>query len=121
MNDYEAIQTTLFNYFDGYTSKDRAKLESAFELNVARMIGYWSTEGGEYELFSVPIAELIEKWVDPDFQPFEFGDRKVLSLHIFSDVGATAVFDCGGRFIDTFQMVKRNGAWRIVNKFFVDQ
>ena len=121
MNDYDAIQQTLFNYFDGYTTKDREKLESAFELSVANMIGYWMTDSGEYELFSTPIFELIEKWVSPDFTPFEFGDRKVLSLHIFSDVGATAVFNCGGRFIDTFQMVKRNGEWRIANKFFVDQ
>ena len=28
MNDYDAIQQTLFNYFDGYTTKDREKLES---------------------------------------------------------------------------------------------
>ena len=39
MNDYDAIQQTLFNYFDGYTTKDREKLESAFELSVANMIG----------------------------------------------------------------------------------
>ncbi len=35
MNDYEAIQEVLFNYFDGYTSKNREKLEMAFAVDVA--------------------------------------------------------------------------------------
>lgn len=121
MNDYDAIQETLQNYFEGYVSKDRAKLEKAFALDVANMIGYSNASSGKTELFSIPMRELVEKWTSRDYKPFEFGERKVLSLHQFSDVGAVAVFDCGGRFLDTFQMVKMNGEWKIANKFFVDQ
>ena len=121
MNDYKAIQETIFDYFDGYVTKDRMKLEKAFATEIANMMGYWKLENGEYELFSTPIIELIDKWVSPEFEPFEFSGRKILSLHIFGENAATAVFDCGGRFLDTFQLVKRSGSWKIVNKFFVDQ
>ena len=121
MNDYDLIQKTIFNYFEGYVSKDRSLLESAFETEIANMVGYWRIEDGSHELFSRPISELIDKWVSPEFEPFEFGDRKIISLHVFSNNGATAVFDCGGKFLDTFQLVKRYDQWKIVNKFFVDQ
>jgi len=121
MNDYQAIQETLNNYFEGYVSKDRAKLEKAFALEVANMIGYSSANSGKLELFSIPMTDLVEKWTSSDYIPFEFGERKILSLHVFSDDGAVAVFDCGGLFLDTFQMVKLNGQWKIANKFFVDQ
>ena len=121
MNDYEAIQATIFDYFDGYVTKDRLKLEKAFATEVANMMGYWKLENGENELFSTPVTELIDRWVSPEFEPYEFSERKVLSLHVFGDNAATAVFDCGGRFLDTFQLVKKDGHWKIVNKFFVDQ
>ena len=121
MNDYELIQKTIFDYFEGYVSKNRALLESAFETEIANMMGYWQVADGSYELFSTPITELIDKWTSPEFEPFEFAEREIISVHIFSDQGATAVFDCGGRFLDAFQLVKRNSEWKIVNKFFVDQ
>jgi len=121
MNDYEAIQETIFDYFDGYVTKDRMKLEKAFATEIANIMGYWKLENGEYELFSTPITEVIEKWVSPTYEPFKFSDRKILSLHVFGGMAATAVFDCGGLFLDTFQLVKKDGRWKIVNKFFVDQ
>lgn len=67
------------------------------------------------------MRDVIDTWTGPDYTPVEFSDGHILSIQKFSDVGATVVFDCGGRFLDTFQMVKIEGSWRIVNKFFVDQ
>ena len=121
MNDYESISNAIFDYFEGYRAKDRTRLERAFAVDVAHMMGYWKNQDGQLELFSKPISKLIDTWVGPDYSPFEFGEGKILSIHQFSDVGATVVFDCGGRFLDTFQLVKIDGAWRIANKFFVDQ
>ncbi len=37
------------------------------------------------------------------------------------DVAATATFDCAGLYIDTYQLVKLDGEWRIANKFFTNQ
>ena len=50
-----------------------------------------------------------------------FDTGEVIKLHIFSKDGVTVAFDFGGRFIDTFQLVKIDGAWKIASKFFVDQ
>lgn len=121
MKDHDAIEQTVFRYFDGYRTKNRRLLESAFVVEIANMMGYSRNEKGELELFTIPYKELIERWVDPDFAPQQLGDGKILSVNIFSDVGATVVFDCGGKYLDTLQMVKLDGTWRIVNKFFVDQ
>src|SRR5210317_332230 len=121
MRDYDAISETVFHYFEGYQTRDRERLERAFVVEIANMMGYWKNEAGEMELFTIPYKELIERWLDPEFTPREFGAGKILSVNIFSDVGATVVFDCGGKYLDTFQMVKLDNCWRIVNKFFVDQ
>ena len=121
MSDHDEITETIFHYFDGYKTKDRARLERAFATDVAQMIGYWKTPDGEMELFAKPITEIIDRWVDPGYQSLPFAEGKILDIQVFGDVGATVLFDCGGIFMDTFQMVKLDGAWRIANKFFVDK
>jgi hypothetical protein len=121
MNDYELIKETIFDYFEGYMTKDRGRLEKAFNVNVANMVGYWKNPEGEQELIFISMKEEIDDWVSPEHSTFAFGEGKIISIHIFSKDGATAVFDCGGRFLDTFQLLKMDGSWKIVNKFFVDQ
>lgn len=121
MSDHEEIKDAIFDYFEGYKSKNRARLERAFAVDIANMMGYWNNPDGERELFSKPMHELIDKWASPEYEPYAFGDGKILSIQIFGETGATVVFDCGGRFTDTFQMVKQDGQWRIANKFFIDQ
>jgi hypothetical protein len=121
MDDYDAIKATVLAYFEGYRTKNRELLERAFATDVANMMGYWRQEDGNISLTSKPIKDLIEIWVSPDFEPHELSNGEVLSIDIFSPIGATAVFDCGGKFLDTFQLAKIDGTWRIVNKFFVDK
>ena len=121
MNDYDAIQETVLHYFEGYRTKNRERLERAFVVEIANIMGYRKNDKGELELISIPIKEIIEEWVSPDYEPYIFSEGKILSMNIFSDVAATVIFDCGGKFLDTHQMVKIDGAWRIINKFFVDQ
>jgi len=121
MDDYDLIQETIFDYFEGYMTKDRGRLEKAISSDVANMVGYWKNSEGEQELFNTSMKQEIDDWVSPDYSTFPFGEGKIMSCHILSKDGATVVFDCGGRFIDTFQLVKIDGSWKIVNKFFVDQ
>jgi hypothetical protein len=120
MSDYDEIKETIFHYFEGYQTKDRARLERAFATDVAHMTGYVKNEDGQMELWSKPIPEMIDLFVSDDDTLPELAYGKILAIHIFSDVAATALFDCAGAFIDTFQMVKLNGEWRIANKFYVD-
>jgi hypothetical protein len=40
MKDYDAISETVFHYFEGYQTKDRERLEKAFVVNIANLMGY---------------------------------------------------------------------------------
>ena len=120
MSDYEAIQETVFHYCEGYRHKDRERLEKAFALDIANMMGYIKGEDGRSKTFVVPMKEAIDEWVAPDYTPFEFGEGKMLAVDIFSEVGATVFFDFGGKYLESYQLAKISGTWRIVNKFIVN-
>ncbi len=120
MSDYDAIKETVFHYFEGYRDKDRERLEKAFSLEIASMMGYIKNEEGKLKLFSRTMRESIDEWVAPDYAPFDFSDGNILAVDIFSDVGATVLFDFGGRYLESYQLAKIDGAWRIVNKFIVN-
>ena len=121
MEDYEAIKETIFHYFEGYQTKDRARLERAFALDVAHIMGYAKDAEGNLVLWSRPMRETIDKWVSDDatLPKLEYG--KILNIRILNDVAAVAEFDCAGKFLDTYQLIKLNGEWRISNKLYVDQ
>lgn len=108
MSDYDEIKDAVFDYFEGYKTKNRARLERAFAVDIANMMDYWKNPNGELELFSMPMHKLINTWVNPEYQPYELGDGKILAIQIFGDIGATVLFDCGGRFTDTSALFKRH-------------
>jgi hypothetical protein len=120
MNDYDAIKETVFHYYEGYRDKNRERLEKAFSLEVASMMGYIKNNEGEFELFSMKMKDAIEQWAAPDYTPFECSDGNMLAVDIFSNVGATVLFDFGGKYLESYQLVKINGAWLIVSKFIVN-
>lgn len=121
MSDYEAIQQTMADYFEGFVAKDRARLERAFATDIATMMGFMVGEDDSAELFSQPISESIDRWVNPDNSTPQFTESSILSLHIFGENAATVVFNFGGKYLDNLQLAKINGDWKIVNKFFVEQ
>lgn len=121
MSDYDEIKEVIFHYFEGYQTKDRARLERAFALDVAHIIGYEKNAEGVPVLWSRPMRATIDKWVSDDGALPKLAYGKIVAIHIINDVTATAVFDCAGVFIDTYQFVKLDGEWRIANKFFANQ
>ena len=50
MSDYDDIKEVIFHYFEGYQTKNRARLERAFALDVAQIIGYAKNSDGSPEL-----------------------------------------------------------------------
>ena len=120
MSDYEAISEAVFHYCEGYRSKDRERLEQAFALDVANMMGYTKNKDGELVLWSMTMKDAIDSWVAPDYMPFEFSEGKMLAVDIFHPHGATVLFDFGGRYLESYQLAKIDGTWRIVSKFIVN-
>lgn len=120
MSDYDAIRDAVFHYCEGYRHKDRARLERAFAVDTATMLGYTRSDDGTLRLWAQPMREAIDEWVAPDYTPFEFTEGVILAVDIFSDVGATVLFDFGGRYLESYQLAKIDAEWRIVSKFIVD-
>jgi len=84
-------------------------------------MGYAKNAEGELVLWSRPMRETIEKWVSDDSSLPKLDYGKILSNEIHNDVAATAVIDCAGKFLDTYQLIKMDGEWRISNKLYVNQ
>ena len=118
-SDYDAIKTTIGNYFDGLRLADRERLEKAFAVDVGHMKGYIKDASGKLVESSRPMSEVIDDWVARDPNPDLRGS--IISINIYSPVAAQATFDFNGIFTDAFQLAKINGEWRIMNKFYVDQ
>jgi len=118
-SDYDEIETTIFNYFDGLKEVNRQKLETAFAVDTAHMKGYIRDKDGKLQLTSRPMREVIDGWLKREPAPAMQG--KITSVNVFSPSAAIAVFDFNGVFTDTFQLVKLEGQWKIINKFYVDQ
>ena len=118
-SDYDAISTTLFNYFEGLKTADRTRLEAAFAVDVGHMKGYVRDPAGKLQLTSRPMNEVIDGWAKRAPAPEMQG--KITAIHIINPRAAIAVFDFNGVFTDTFQLAKVDAQWRIVNKFYVDQ
>lgn len=119
MSDYDAIRTTIFNYFDGLRHADRARLEQAFAVDAGHMKGYLKNAEGAYELSSRPMREVIDAWAAR--APKQDMQGRILALDIYSDVAAQVLFDFDGIYTDAFQLAKIDGTWRIVNKFYIDR
>lgn len=117
--DEQAIRATLQDYFDGLRLADRTRLDAAFAVDAGHMKGYVRDKEGKLVLSVRPMAEVIDGWVRRAPAPEMQG--RVLSLQVVAPNSAVASFDFNGMFIDTFQLAKIEGQWKIVNKFYVDQ
>lgn len=118
-DDLIAIRNTLNNYFEGFKHGDRERLEKAFAVPIAHMKSYIRNDQGVLIEASRPMHEVIDDWVSRDPSPDFKG--KILSINIFSEVAAQAIFDFNGIYTDAFQLAKIKGEWRIINKFYVNQ
>ncbi len=119
MSNYDEIKTTIFKYFDGLRNADRGMLEEAFAVDAGHMKGYLKNSNGGYDMSVRPMSEVIDDWASRDPAPDMKG--KIISINIFDDVAATALFDFNSIFTDAFQLAKINGQWKIVNKFYINR
>ncbi len=120
MSDYAAIEEVIALYFEGFKTKDRAKLERVFATDVAQMISYCDDGNGNLELTTISIDKAIDGWVDPTFVQPRLGTGEIISIQRFGAVGASVLFNFGGVYLDELQMVNLAGEWRVANKFCVD-
>jgi hypothetical protein len=116
MSDYDAIKTTIFDYFDGIRLADRERLERAFAADAGHMKGYLKGDDGRYTLSVRPMPEVISEWAARTPKPEMQG--RILAIDIYNDIAATVLFDFNGVYTDAFHLAKIDGRWKIVNKFY---
>ncbi len=119
MSDYQGIEKTINQYFNGLKNADREMLESAFMVKDGHMKGYLRESDGGKKLTSRPMSEVIDDWASREPNPELKGE--IISVNIYSKVAATALFNFNDIFIDSFQLAKTEQGWKIVNKYYVDK
>jgi len=108
-----AVQATVYNYFDGINTKDRARLESAFDTSAQL-----KSPDGDGAVKVEPIADAIARWMGGEAQSRK---GKILALEITDNQVAQVVFDYDGIFVDFLTLFKLDGQWKIVDKSFIPQ
>lgn len=112
----EAIENVVQKYFTGMYTRNLELLRSVFYPN-AKLFGHY--EGAFAE---VPLEEWLTKVASRPI-PAEIGevfDMRIDSIDRTGQIASVKVFDLyrGLRFTDYLHLLKKDGAWIIVNKLF---
>lgn len=118
--EYQAVVTTAYNYFNGAANGDQELLSKAFDMEFGhvKMINVDKNTGKE-TIRTVPLKEFSsyfkkvtkDKWV-----------ANILSIDIVNHQMAMVKLDFDTpktHYIDYLVMYKRNNEWRIINKTFI--
>jgi len=112
----ETAVGTVQLYIDGVATGDAAKLEQAFHAD-ARMYG--AVDGQRYD---IPITEMIQMIAAQPADTGSFG-ASVRSVDEEGDAAVISIEEHGFwgvlSFVDYFSLARIDGAWKIVNKTFV--
>ena len=120
VEDVEAIQAAVYDYFDGQGYADFERLDRAFADN-ATMHGVMVNDEGEASLRQWDdFQSTLQAWGSNENPPGE-RDGEILSYHVTDGRIATVHFRSADRFYDTLTLVKMNGDWVIATKVFVRQ
>lgn len=113
LSEYLAIAATIQHYIDGAKTGKGAAMKPAFHPD-ATIQGYF-----EGELFAGPI-QLLFDYVDED-KPAKDLRWRIASVDITGTI-ASARLELddwnGHRFTDSFNLLKVEGTWKIMNKIF---
>lgn len=116
--DRAAVKAAVLDYFQGSQLKDRARLERAFDLEVAMMTGP-NNAATASETFKM--ADLIDPFVsgEPDMVAAE--DYEFLDMEIVDGRMATVVFRSSEQWIDALTLLNTDGQWEIASKVYIPQ
>jgi len=118
--DDQAVRAAVYDYFEGQTQADLARLQRGFDESSAHMKFIDENEDGEPYVRVMEIAPVLEAWGGGE--PAE--DERVgtiLSLNVVDGRMASVLFDSNGRFLDQLTLLKIGDDWKIVSKVFIRQ
>ena len=116
VDETKEIKNTIYNYFNGVKNSNETLLNKAFELDKAHMKGFLVEANRDVKLTSIPIKEVIKKWISKEKRPEMKGE--ILSIQVYG-TAATVTFDFNNQYLDFFHLVKTRNGWKIINKFYI--
>lgn len=120
--DAVAIETVIFDYFEGNGTADRDRLGAAFHEDLAVMVGIIKSENGTLERRAWhDMPALLDSWAAVENPPGTGRDGEVLHIQTVDGRIATALFRYTDEFYDAFTLLKHDGQWKIASKAFIEQ
>lgn len=119
LTDYDAVAATIGLYTDGAYNADIATLRRAFHAD-AQMFGYF---GGN--LFAGSVEKVFFPVLTGNPSPAsrkELYKSRIVRIDVTGDSAVAVLAEenfMGANFTDYFSLLKIAGAWKIVNKTFV--
>ena len=121
-SDTAAIETVIFNYFEGTGTADRARLALAFDEKMASMSGVVKNDQGEAEKKAwKDMTAVLDNWASNKAPKGAGRDGEILSMQVVDGRIATALFRYTDQYIDAFTLIKFDGKWKISSKTFIEQ
>lgn len=120
--DEAAITAAVLDYFHGQGQGSAERLNRAFAVEHASMVGVMRSDDGAETLRAwKDMREPIANWSKTPNPDAPDRDGEVLDMHIADGRIATVMFRSTDRFYDALTLVKIDGEWKIAAKVFVRQ
>ncbi|MEM9168337.1 MAG: nuclear transport factor 2 family protein [Pseudomonadota bacterium] len=119
--DREAIKVVIQDYFDGIGAADRARLDRAFAVDNAAMVGMVKTDaGGEMRAFK-DMDAVIANWASNEAPEGVGRDGEILDMMITDGRIAAVMFRYKDEYYDVLTLLKVGGEWKIATKTFLQR
>ena len=120
--DEAAIRAAVLDYFHGQGQGSIERLNRAFAVEHASMVGVMRADDGKESLRAwKDMREPLANWSKEPNPAAPDRDGEVLGMQVTDGRIATVTFRSTDRFYDALTLVKIDGEWKIVAKVFVRQ
>jgi hypothetical protein len=121
-SDEAAIRAAVLDYFHGQGQGSIERLDRAFAVEHASMVGVMRAEDGKESLRAwKDMREPLANWSKEPNPAAPDRDGEILGMDITDGRLATVTFRSADRFYDALTLVKIDGEWKIVAKVFIRQ
>lgn len=120
--DRAAIEAVIEDYFDGIGAADAERLNRAFAVKKATMVGMRKDGEGGYK-FSAwkDMQPVIADWADNERPEGTGRDGEIMDMKVVDGRIAMVMFRYKDEYYDVLTLLKVDDAWKIATKTFVER
>lgn len=118
--DILEIEAVIQDYFDGIGGADQERLERAFAVQNAAMVGLVKEDGGKLKSWK-DMSAVVDGWAS-NTRPEGIGrDGEILQTYFLGGQIAMVMFRYKDEYFDALTLLKVDGRWKIATKTFVER